>query len=140
MLSRNDKNCSCAEVADIIGCSPDWVRKLVRRYNADPENGLSDERKKNGSKPILSKEQLSELNEALNGQAPDDGLWTGPKVALWMSQKLNRSVSSVTGWSYLVKLGWSLQVPRRQHAKSATPEEQAEYKKTTGKSKATTPR
>ena len=30
------------EVAEIVGCTPDWVRKLLKRYNAEGEAALPD--------------------------------------------------------------------------------------------------
>lgn len=129
LLSRPEKGYSCQDVADLMGCSADWVRKLVRRYNADPEKGLKDKRKGNGNAPVLDEEIQRELSKALEGAPPDHGLWSGPKVALWISQKINRPVSAVTGWNYLVRLGWSLQIPRRQHDRSASEEEQETFKK-----------
>lgn len=129
LLSRSDKTYTCAEVADLMGFTADWVRKLLRRYNTDPHHGLQDERKKNGKAPILSDQQQEALQCALKDAPPDHGLWSGPKVALWMSQKLHQPVSAVTGWHYLTRLGWSLQVPRRQHDRSASPEEQTAFKK-----------
>ena len=35
------------EVAEIVGCTPDWVRKLLKRYNAEGEAALPDKRKNN---------------------------------------------------------------------------------------------
>jgi len=129
LLSRPDKNCACSEVADLMGFTADWVRKLVRRYNADPINGLKDERKENGKHPVLNDQQQEALQRALEADPPDHGLWSGPKVAIWISQELNRPVSAVTGWHYLTRLGWSLQIPRRRHDRSASPEEQDAFKK-----------
>lgn len=130
LLSRTDKNYSCPQVADLMGCSPDWVRKLVRRYNKEPQLGLRDKRRDNGNKPILDEALQDELQNALQTQPPDQGLWTGPKVASWMSQKLERKINAATGWRYLVRLGWSAQIPRRSHTKSASEQEQAAFKKT----------
>jgi transposase len=129
LLSRSDKNYTCTEVADLMGFTADWVRKLVRRYNADPVNGLLDERRKNGKLPVLTDQQQEALQRALEADPPDHGLWSGPKVAHWMSQELKQPVSAVTGWHYLTRLGWSLQVPRRRHDRSASPEEQEAFKK-----------
>ena len=42
---------------------------------------------------------------------------------------LGKKVSDVTGWNYLVSLGFSLQVPRPAHENRATPEEQEAFKK-----------
>lgn len=129
LLSRPEKGYSCQDVADLMGFSADWVRKLVRRYNDDPENGLEDRRRGNGNKPILDDELQRQLSQALEDAPPDHGLWNGSKVALWISERINRPVSAVTGWHYLVRLGWSLQVPRRQHSRAATEEEQEAFKK-----------
>lgn len=129
LLSRSDKSYTCSEVADLMGFTADWVRKLVRRYNADPINGLLDERRKNGKRPVLNDQQQEALQRALEADPPDHGLWSGPKVAHWISQELNQPVSAVTGWHYLTRLGWSLQVPRRRHDRSASPQEQEAFKK-----------
>jgi transposase len=129
LLSRSDKNYTCNEVADLMGFTVDWVRKLVRRYNADPASGLRDERRKNGKLPVLDVQQQESLQRALEAAPADHGLWSGPKVARWISQELNQPVSAVTGWHYLTRLGWSLQVPRRRHDRSASPEEQEAFKK-----------
>ncbi|RKY40311.1 MAG: hypothetical protein DRP85_08805 [Candidatus Makaraimicrobium thalassicum] len=129
LMSRKDKNYSCSQVADLMGCTSDWVRKLVRRYNEEAEDGLRDKRRDNGNAPILDDALQDELIMALESEPPDHGLWTGPKVASWMSKKLGRKIHATTGWRWLVQLGWSAKVPRRQHAKSATEEEQAAFKK-----------
>ncbi len=129
LLSRPEKGYSCQDVADLQGCSADWIRKLVGRYNDDPENGLKDKRRDNGNHPILDEDLQQQLCKALAEDPPDYGLWSGPKVAQWMSEHLDHSVSAVTGWHYLVRLGWSLQVPRRQHSRAATDEEQEDFKK-----------
>jgi hypothetical protein len=46
-----------------------------------------------------------------------------------MAARLGREVRPQRGWDYLRKLGHSAQVPRPRHAKAASPEEQAAYKK-----------
>jgi len=130
LLSRADKNYSCPQVADLMGCSSDWVRKLVRRFNKDPLSGLRDKRQDNGNAPLLDEALQDELQNTLHEEPPDHGLWTGPKIAAWMSKKLKRKIHAATGWRWLVRLGWSAQVPRRTHTKSACEEEQAAFKKT----------
>ena len=54
--------------------------------------------------------------------------WTGHDVAAWMSERLGRPISYRLGWSYLVRLKHSPQVPRPQHA-LGDPEEQETFKK-----------
>src|SRR6185503_19675563 len=94
------------------------------------QHGLGDHRGKNaGAKPLLDKEGEAVLKTVLAEPPADGGLWTGPKVAAWMSARLGRKVWPQRGWDYLKKLGHSLQMPRPRHAKAASAEEQALYKK-----------
>jgi transposase len=118
------------EVARIMGLSAVWVAAIVRRYNAAGPDGLGDRRRANaGAKPLLGPEDEAALRAALAESPSDGGLWTGPKVAAWMAARLGRKVWPQRGWDYLKKLGYSAQAPRPRHAKAASPEEQAEYKK-----------
>ena len=50
--------------------------------------------------------------EALQGRPADGGLWTGPKVARYARDHWGVSVCPQTGWEWLTRLGFSLQVPR----------------------------
>lgn len=103
------------EVSELISCKPDWVRRLVRRWNASGPDGLKDGRKSNGRKPLLSAMQQSCLLEALMGPAPDGGLWNGKKVALWISNQIGHAVPRTRGWIYLRELGFTSQTPRPRH-------------------------
>src|SRR5262245_15818316 len=78
LLARPDQPLTTAEVADLLGLSRVWVRKLRRRWNASGPQGLSDGRKANGGKDKLSYEQQAPLYEALQGEPDDGGLWSGP--------------------------------------------------------------
>ena len=120
-----------SEVAKIVGCTADWVRKLLKRYNAEGEQAMLDKRKNNGGRRFLDETQQAALLAALAGPPADGGLWTGPKVAAWISEELQRPVSAVSGWKYLKRLGYTLQTPRPQHQASATPEAQQTFKKKT---------
>lgn len=118
-----------AEVADVTGYSSTWIYALVRRYNRDGPDALGDHRHHNpGKAALLSPALLAELDQALTGPAPDGGLWTGPKVARSLSDKLGRSVRAVRGWELLQQLGYRSYVPRPRHAK-ADPEAQERFKK-----------
>ena len=93
-------------------------------------DGLGDRRRGNaGAKPLLGAEDEAALRAALAEPPSDGGLRTGPKAAAWMAARLGREVWPQRGWDYLRKLGHGPQVPRPRHAKAASPEEQAEYKK-----------
>ena len=132
LLYRSDKSFSAEEVGDLLGITADWVRKLIRRYNALGAEGLGDRRQQNGSDLRLNQSQRADLEQSLRSRPVDGGLRSGPKVARWISQRCSISVSDVTGWHYLNRLGLSLQTPRRRHDKAATPEEQTAFKKTSG--------
>jgi hypothetical protein len=66
---------------------------------------------------------------SLKGESPDRGIWSGPKVALWMVPKIGRKqVGKLRGWQYIKKCGYSPQRPRSQH-KKGDEIEQEELKK-----------
>ena len=120
------------EVARVTGFKSDWVRRLVRRYNTEGPAAIRNRVKDNGKDPMLSPEQQNELFKALNGPAPDGGLWSGPKVARWIEKKLNRKkVWPQTGWEYLRALGFTLQRPRPRHL-AAREDAQRWFKKNSG--------
>ena len=118
------------EVALVTGYGRRWIAEIVRRYNAEGLAGLGDRRNRNtGAKSLLNEEDKAELNTALTKPPADGGLWTGPKVAAWMTARLGRKIWPQRGWEYLRKLGYSPQVPRPRHAKAASAEEQQAFKR-----------
>ncbi len=130
LLSRPNRSMSIEEVANIVGFSPDWIRKIVRRYNQHGPDSLVDGHQKNpgGKKYALTEEQQKQLFERLQKPPDDGGLWSGPKVGELIKQVFGIKVHRTTGWDYLKRLGFTLQVPRPKHLKSATPEEEAAFK------------
>jgi transposase len=81
---------STREVCEVTGYSPGWVRKIARRYNERGVEGLGDRRHSNpGAKEraLLDEAGEAQLLEALQGPPPDGGMWSGPKVALWIAQR-----------------------------------------------------
>ena len=114
------------EVALVTDYCPNWIRILVRRYNQDGPQALADQRQHNrGALALLSGEQQGHLHHLLE-QAPSvGGLWTGPKVAQWMSGQTGRKVHPQRGWDYLKHLGFSLQIPRPRHQKANTEQQEA---------------
>lgn len=118
------------EVAVMLGYTARWIRTLVQRYNRGGEQALRDHRRlQKGAPPLLSPEQQKELDQALDQPPADGGLWSGPKVAAWMAQRLDREVDPRRGWDYLQRLGRSSRVPRPQH-EQGDQVEQAAFKKT----------
>jgi transposase len=116
------------EVAQLVGYRPDWIRRIVRDYNARGPDAVGDGRLHNGAAPMLDQTQQEELLSLLMGPAPDGGLWNAPKVALWMSEQLGRLVHPQRGWDYLRRLRLSTQSPRPRHVE-ADVQEQEDFKK-----------
>jgi transposase len=117
-------------VARVTGFSVRWVEKLVARWNAEGPGGLGDRRRSNGAAPVLDAAGLAALAAALEQEPADGGLWSGRKVAGWMSAYLGRPIDPKLGLDYLHRLGFSRQMPRPRHAKAAGPEAQEAFKKT----------
>ena len=118
------------EVAFMLGYTARWVRTIVGRWNTAGESAILDHRRTlPGAPPLLSQEQQKELDRALDQPPADGGLWSGPKVAAWMAERLGQPVDKRRGWDYLQRLGYSTRVPRPQHEQSDQAAQQA-FKKT----------
>jgi transposase len=122
-----------AEVAQLTGYRVEWVRMLVWRSHRRGADGRRDERHTHpGRPPLLSLQQQADLDQAMDGPAPDGGLWSSPTVAAWMRDRLGRRVSQQRGWVSLRRLQRRPKVPRPRHAQ-ADPHEQEDFiKKTSG--------
>lgn len=117
-----------AEVEEHTGYSDRWIREIASRYNQLGPDGIADRRHANRGRPqLLTTEQEQELARRLEGPAPDGGLWSGPKVAAWMSGQLGRPVDPTRGWEVLRRLDYRLGRPRPRHT-AASPEAQAAFK------------
>jgi transposase len=121
LLLRTDHPRTPAEVAELVGLSVITTRAVLHRWNADGPAGLADRRKANGSKPRLTDARRGELFAALKKRPPDGGLWTGPKVARYVRDRWGVAVAPQTAWRWLRELGFTLQVPRPSHPRSASP-------------------
>ena len=115
--------------------SADWARRIIRAYNAGWLDALTDKRTNNKRPALVSYEKQEKLKEEIKSGISSDGwLWTWPKVAKYLWELTGKKVSAVTGWKYLVSLGFSLKTPRLAHEKRATPEEQKAFKKNSASS------
>ena len=124
-----------AEVCEVTGYSPGWVRQIARRYNERGIEGLGDRRHANPGareRALLDEEGIEELGEALLEGPPallGGGMWSGPKVARWIAQRNGlEKVHVQRGFEYLRKVGMSPQVPRPSNAR-ADPQEREAFKK-----------
>ena len=78
----------------------------------------------------MSPAEQAALRQAMKGEPPEGGLWSGPKVAAWIGRKLGRDdIAPRRGWVYLRRLGYTPQRPRPAHADRASAEDQAAFKK-----------
>jgi transposase len=117
-------------VARLTGSSEEWVRTIIHRFNTGGPEALVDQRAahRGGNPPLLTPALDAELAIAITGPAPDGGLWTGPKVAAWMAERLGRPVSPQRGWEAMRRLGFTPQRPRPR-ATQADPAAQEAFKK-----------
>jgi transposase len=135
LLTRPDHPLAPAQAAEQVGLTPSWVRTILKRWNASGPDGLADRRKAtNGGKAKLTPDQQAELFTALQQPPPDGGLWTGPKVAAAARARYGVAVGKQTGWTWLRRLGFTLQVPRPSHPEAATPAQQRAWKRRPGRS------
>jgi transposase len=110
------------------GYSRGWVQQLAKRYNAGGPAALGDRRRHNpggAARALLDQAGRQELRDALAGEAPDGGRWSGRKVAEWIARKAGRGVPPQRGWEYLRRLGHTPQVPRPAHAAADAAEQAA---------------
>jgi transposase len=119
------------EAAEVLAFVPRWVEELAARYNAFGPEALGDQRRRNGrGASLLTEAVLSALAKRVRTPPEDGGVWSGPKVAAWMARRLGlQKVHPQRGWEALKRIGWSPQAPRPRHARAATPEERAAFKR-----------
>lgn len=120
---------SGAAVARLTGYSDVWVRTVVHRYNDHGPAAMVDGRRANhGQAPLVPPDTRDALREALAAPSPDGGVWTGPKAAAWLSDRLDRTVSPQRAWEVLRAVDHTPQRPRPRAAK-ADPTAQEQFKK-----------
>ena len=126
---------TATELAKVTGYRAYWIGQIAKRYNEQGPAGMINRRHTTSYRPppILSPELQEELRCVLAEAAARDEPWTGGDVAAWMAERLGRPVSYRLGWSYLVRLKHSPQVPRPRHA-LADAAQQESFKKTSGRS------
>jgi transposase len=123
------KDASWKEVRNATGYCQNWLYQLVRRYNKYSIEGLKDGRIYNkGQEPLLTEQQQQELYQLLLKPHSDGGIWTGPKVATWIAEKVGKTIPDKRGWIYLKKLGFTLKRPRPKHYR-ADKNAQEDFKK-----------
>ncbi len=130
--ARTDEPRTPAQVAGLVGLSDITVRAVLHRWDAAGPDGLTDGRRGNGSEPKLTPRRRAALYAALRKRPPNGGVWTGPKVVRYVRDRWQVEVGPVSGWRWLRDLGFTLQVPRPSHPKSAAPAARRAWKRTCG--------
>ena len=129
LLTQPGQPKSAHAVSKLVGLSSTWAAEILKRWNAHGPDGLRDGRRENGARPLLTERQQQTLLTALRGRAPDGGLWTSPKVAQYVQERWGHDIDPSTGWKWLRRLGFTLQVPRPCHPHAATRDERRGWKK-----------
>jgi hypothetical protein len=94
-----------AEIMAATGYRPRTIREIAQRYHESGAARLADRRSQSQGAPRLLTPFLEhELWQALQGPAPDGGIWSGPKVAQWIADKTGKHVHRQRGWEYLRRL------------------------------------
>lgn len=120
---------SGAAAARLTGYSETWVRTILHRYNDAGPDGIVDRRHANpGQPPLVSPLVREHLRAVLADPPSDGGLWSGPKVAAWLTAKLDREISPQRAWEVVRAIGFTLHQPR-PHADRADPVAQDAFKK-----------
>jgi transposase len=117
------------EIAEILGISKSQLSDWVHAYNLQGEEFALDGRRHNGNELLLSAEQMEELSFALEGEAPDGGVWTGPKVSSWIRERFGVEFSDNTARAYMRRLDDELKTARPLHPKSEEQTQQEFQKK-----------
>lgn len=103
------RNWTIKQAAQVVGLNYDYAKEIVQRYNREGPSSVrnrSGERHPPPAKALLTPAQQEELQQALQGPAPDGGEWSGPKVARWIAEKTGSDhVWPQRGWDYLKRLG-----------------------------------
>ena len=95
------------EAAQALGLNYDYAKDIVKSYNQKGPDGILNRRKTRKFYPshaLLTLEQQEQLRIALKSPPQDQAVWTGPKVAEWIAEKIGRDrVSPHRGCEYMKK-------------------------------------
>src|SRR4051812_20724859 len=131
-----------AQVSAETSFGPRWIAQLLARYNAEGAPALGDLRQRNGrAASVLKPDLLERLRRAPGRSAarcravdePESGAVAGRRARA-------RDGLGATRLGGFAAVGWSIKKPRPRHAKAATPEQEAEFKKSLRRSSPKRPR
>lgn len=125
ILWLKSKGYTISEIMATTGFSRSVISTLFREYNAKKEDAVRDKRQDNGSELALSKTQIDILRREII-ESPDK-IWTKKTTQQYIEEHFGIKVTDVCAWGYLRRLGFTRQMPRPQHIKSATEEQKAAF-------------
>lgn len=118
------------EVRAVTAYAHSSLVSIIERYNEAGLVGLKDKRHDNpGLEPLLNDAEQQALYAALQKPPEEGGVWSGKKVAAWVTQHTGKPFHVQRSYEYLDRLGFSLQRPRPQH-RQADGAAQEDFKKT----------
>jgi transposase len=89
------------EISAATGYSLRTIQQIVQRYRTDGAAALIDRRQCCPARTLLTDAQQQALHMALQHPPQGGGVWTGPKVAQWMTTVTGKQVHRQRGWEYL---------------------------------------
>ncbi len=118
------------EVAKLLGRNPQTVQRWVQQFNAKGPEGVRPHFPGNPSRRLLSDEELSELQAAIQ-QSPRQvgfprGRWTGRLVMAFVKQRFGQTIAYRTAIGYLHRLNFVRKRPRKR-LKKADPHKQKAF-------------
>ena len=121
---------SLDEISLLVRVSRNTVHSWLRRF-VERGVGGKDSIKQTGRPALLSLRQRKRLVRRLERGAPhsNSGLWSTKVVRELIKKEFGVKFVPQHVWRILVGCGFSLQVPRPRHYKTAAPEEIGRFKK-----------
>jgi transposase len=93
------------EIRAVTGYSLRTIQQIVHCYRTEGAAGLVDGRQRSPRSTLLTDEQQQALRAALQNPPEGGGVWTGSKVAQWMTAVTGKQVHRQRGWEYLQRFG-----------------------------------
>lgn len=114
------KKLAATMASEIIGYNKSFGCYWIKQYNKHGPKTITEKKITNPNlgDPKIKPEMKIELFNAFVEPVPEEiggGLWSGPKVKLYVNEFYNVSITRVTGWSLLKKAGLSVQRVRPRH-------------------------
>jgi len=127
------KSIPATKASEYIGRNKSYGCYWIKQYNKEGPKTITEKKITNPKlgEPKITEEIKEELFKAFLEAVPEKiggGLWSGPKVKLYVNDFYDIKITRVTGWGLLKKAGLSVQRVRPRH-KFTSDETRSEFKK-----------